>query len=133
MLYTTGSVPTSSVHWFTAEETRALIPPPGLPLPGEQDADDELGGFRGQRRQPLHEQEFLDAELASARDQAFGERLGGDQDHDRRVEEEEHHHAAALPFRQGGDRGRRAAEVGLMVLRSARDDHVGDEEPDEKH
>ena len=59
-----GSAPTSSVHWFTFDEIIVPMPAAAAPRSANSTRDDELRRLRRERREPLHEQELLDAELA---------------------------------------------------------------------
>ena len=67
---TSGSVPTSSVHWLTFDDTSVPRPAVRVQAPGEQARDEQLGCLRRQRREPLHEQERADAELPARRRRA---------------------------------------------------------------
>ena len=81
---TIGSVPTSSVHWFTFEETS--VPRAGVRVqtPREQAGDQELRRLRGERREPLDQEELVDAELLAGVDEGLRERMREEQDHDSR-------------------------------------------------
>ena len=73
---TIGSEPTSSVHWFTFDDSS--VPKPGARLepPREHPGDDELRRLRRERCDPLHEQEGVDARLLTEVHERLGERLG---------------------------------------------------------
>ena len=73
---TIGSEPTSSVHWFTFDDSSVPSPALGVEPPREQPGDEQLGCLRRERREPLHEQERVDAGLLAGCDERLGERLG---------------------------------------------------------
>ena len=92
-----GSAPTSSVHWLTFEEISAPRPTARAPAHrANRIAIGELGRLRRQRRDPLHQQELVDAWLRPDVDQAVGERLRGHEDRVGR-EAEEHHRPEPAP------------------------------------
>ncbi|WP_280683426.1 transposase [Kitasatospora sp. MAA19] len=89
--------------------------------PGEDDGDDQLGRLGGERGQPLHQQEAVDAERGAGVNQGGGEGLGAGEDHAGHDREDQHGGGPAAASRQGGQPGRDADEFLLVVLAAAAD------------
>ena len=71
---------TSSVHWFTFEDTNIPIPSSPPTLQHEDHRQQYLGGLRGQGRDPLDEQELTEAKGVPRLFEALDEGLGHQQD-----------------------------------------------------
>ncbi len=89
---------------------------PGLPVEREHGGDDELRRLRGERRDPLHQQELLDAPTPAEGQQPDGEGLRREADGRAGVEEERRDGQAPRPGGQRPERLGRALELGLARL-----------------
>src|ERR1700687_3789806 len=81
---------------------------------GEEDRDDEFGSSRGERRQPLHEQELVDAQLGTGVDEAVGERFRARQDDRGRNAEHRDHRDPSGAVGESADGGGGADQVGFF-------------------
>src|SRR5271169_6107808 len=77
-------------HWQRSDQQCPLVDlgrdqrgdgSPALAAGGEDGRDDEFGGFGGQRSEPLHQQEPVEAQLGPGGNQIVGEGFGTEQDH----------------------------------------------------
>ena len=105
---TIGSVPTSSVHWLTFDDTSAPRPASAFSRHANMPGDEQLGRFRRERRDQRDEQEVVDRELATGLDERLRERLRAQQDRDDRRREQHadddpaRRASAAIPMRAAG-------------------------------
>ena len=128
---TSGSDPTSRVHWLTLELTRAPEGGVGLQPPREQPRDDELRRLGRKRRQPLHQEELRDAVVPSGGDQRVCERLGAQQDHEGGPEEQQPDGQPPPPRGEPAEPPRGTDQMWLRGRRLGQPAHVQPEQRDE--
>ena len=90
-----GSVPTSSVHWLTLDDTSVPRRVVGVEPHGVEAGHEQLGRLGRQRRQPLHEEELAHAERPARADERLGEVFGAQQDHPGGEDEQPDHRRRA--------------------------------------
>src|SRR5918996_2252090 len=105
----------------------------GVQMPGVQPGHQQLGRLRGQRRDPLDQEEGADPELLTGLDQAVGERLGRQQDDHGREPEERQVGRPPPARRQGGQPRRRADQVRRLRRGLGDPQGVGDEDGHQYH
>lgn len=133
MTKTTGSVPTSRVHWLTFDETKVPQPRVGVEAQCEERGHDQFGALRREWGEPLHEHELAHTEFGTACDQRLGERLGAENDRGCREREHRADGEPAASRREAAQELRGTDEVRLTGWCARDAHHVHEEEPHEDH
>ena len=105
----------------------------GVAAEGEHQGHDEFRRFGSDGRQPLHQQELVDAQDLAAGHQAFAEGFGVEQDHQGREQEQTGHGAHAGGTRELGQGGRRAFGLFFLTGTAGDDAHVAHIDAQEDH
>src|SRR5699024_196655 len=102
------------------------------PAQGEHGGDDERGGLRGGRRQPLDEEVAVDAQSRTGGHERLGEGFGAGEDDSRRDGEQDHHSEPSGGSQQIGDEGGGTEELRIVAhLAASGPPQIRDEERDE--